>query len=211
MTYQQTNEWEKAIVQYRIVTAVTTDAERNKTASIAAVAERIKVEAKIRECDLLQALDRMQEATVCWLQAIGLFPNEHVPHNELGNIYGRAGHYEQAADSYSQAAQLGSLLAELNLAHMLELQGFYMESRQGYQEALTKAEVSGLPQYHIRVRMKTVLPRILPATESGDIFPLYSLPLFPPNLYPANLPPLSPLLTTLYSRPFTLVPFLFTD
>ena len=112
---------------------------------------------------------------MCWLQAIGLFPNEHVPHNELGNIYGRAGHYEQAADSYSQAAQLGSLLAELNLAHMLELQGFYMESRQGYQEALTKAEVSGLPQYHIRVRMKTVLPRILPATESGDIFPLYLL------------------------------------
>ena len=78
------------------------------------------------------------------------------------------GHYEQAAESYSQAAQLGSLLAELNLAHMLELQGFYMESRQGYQEALTKAEVGGLPQYHIRVRTKTVLPRILPSTESGD-------------------------------------------
>ena len=56
---------------------------------------------------------------------------------------------------------------------MLELQGFYMESRQGYQEALTKAEVGGLPQYHIRVRMKTVLPRILPSSESGDI-PIFS-------------------------------------
>ena len=49
------------------------------------------MEAKIRECDLLQALDRMQEATLCWIQAIDLFPHEHVPHNELGNIYGRAG------------------------------------------------------------------------------------------------------------------------
>ena len=33
----------------------------------------------------------MQEATLCWIQAIALFPHEHVPHNELGNIYGRAG------------------------------------------------------------------------------------------------------------------------
>ena len=61
---------------------------------------------------------------------------------------------------------------------MLELQGFYMESRQGYQEALTKAELGGLPQYHIRVRMRTVLPRILPSSESGDI-PILS---YPPNL-----------------------------
>ena len=42
LTYQQTNEWDKAIVQYRIVTAVTNDAERNKTASIASVTDRIK-------------------------------------------------------------------------------------------------------------------------------------------------------------------------
>ena len=42
LTYQQTNEWEKAIVQYRIVTAVTNDKERNKTASIASVTDRIK-------------------------------------------------------------------------------------------------------------------------------------------------------------------------
>jgi hypothetical protein len=28
-----------------------------------------------------------------------------------------------------------------------------------------KAEGGGLPQYHIRVRLKTVLPRILPATD----------------------------------------------
>ena len=53
-----------------------------------------------------------------------------------------------------------------------------MESRQGYQEALTKAELGGLPQYHIRVRMRTVLPRILPSSESGDI-PILS---YPPNL-----------------------------
>ena len=42
LTYQQTNEWEKAIVQYRIVTAVTNDKDRNKTASIASVTDRIK-------------------------------------------------------------------------------------------------------------------------------------------------------------------------
>jgi len=37
--------------------------------------------------------------------------------------------------------------------------------RQGYADALAKAEATGLPQYHIQVRMKTVLPRIQPATE----------------------------------------------
>lgn len=127
------------------------------------------------------------------------------PHNELGNLHGRAGRYELAAESYRRAVDLGSLLAELNLAHMLELQGFYLESRleavvdaivcmpslpsfdhpflpphlpnpphtlpliascrQGYADALAKAEATGLPQYHIQVRMKTVLPRIQPATE----------------------------------------------
>jgi len=51
------------------------------------------------------------------------------PHNELGNLHGRAGRYELAAESYRRAVDLGSLLAELNLAHMLELQGFYLESR----------------------------------------------------------------------------------
>jgi hypothetical protein len=33
---------------------------------------------------------------------------------------------------------IGSLIAELNAAHMLELQGFVFESREGYRVALGK-------------------------------------------------------------------------
>jgi hypothetical protein len=38
---------------------------------------------------------------------------------------------------------LGSLIAELNAAHMLELQGFVFESREGYRVALGKYYVYG--------------------------------------------------------------------
>ena len=78
------------------------------------------------------------DALSCWQHAHALFPLNEVVLNELGNVYGRAGRYEQAAESYRQGAEQGSLLAELNLAHMLELQGFWLESKQGYQDALEK-------------------------------------------------------------------------
>ena len=177
LTYQQTNQWERAIRQYRAVTTATSAPGAHTKPAVAAVAERVKVEALIRECDLLQALGRVVEAEPCWALATQRFPslagtpsllgrcpihalfsmpvstwvpsNTYVtppssltpfaptcphtyhaaPHNELGNLHGRAGRYELAAESYRRAVGLGSLLAELNLAHMLELQGFYLESR----------------------------------------------------------------------------------
>jgi hypothetical protein len=42
---------------------------------VAAVAERVKVEALIRECDLLQALGRVVEAEPCWALATQRFPS----------------------------------------------------------------------------------------------------------------------------------------
>ena len=38
-------------------------------------------------------------------------------------------------------------------------QGFDLESKAAYELALLKAQESGLPTYHIRVRLATVLPR----------------------------------------------------
>jgi tetratricopeptide (TPR) repeat protein len=62
LIYQQTNQWDKAIAQYRMITELTGTAGSNSKAgkvqdrqSIVAVSERVKFESKIRECDLLQA------------------------------------------------------------------------------------------------------------------------------------------------------------
>ena len=77
--------------QYRAVTKATTDPDAHTKPGVAAVAERVKIEAVIRECDLLQALGRAAEAEPCWAVATGRFPALAAPHNELGNLHGRAG------------------------------------------------------------------------------------------------------------------------
>lgn len=71
----------------------------------------------------------------------------------------QSGDYEKALDYYRDAIARGSFIAELNAAHILELEGYSDESRAGYERALSRAEEKGLPQFHVRVRMATVLPR----------------------------------------------------
>jgi hypothetical protein len=75
LTYQQINQWERAIRQYRAVTTATSAPGAHTKPAVAAVAERVKVEALIRECDLLQALGRVVEAEPCWALATQRFPS----------------------------------------------------------------------------------------------------------------------------------------
>lgn len=67
---------------------------------------------------------------------------------------------------YREAAFLGSYLAELNAAHMLELQGYSFESKSMFEVALEKAQQLGSPQFHVRIRIATVLPRIMPSLNA---------------------------------------------
>lgn len=63
---------------------------------------------------------------------------------------------------YNTAFSLGSYTAELNVAHILEIQGYELESKVAFESALAHAEERGLHTYHVKVRQATVLPRILP-------------------------------------------------
>ena len=67
----------------------------------------------------------MDGATECWLQGIHLFPSCHIMYNELGTILGQQGEYQSALQRFTQAVELGSFVAELNKAHILELEGWW--------------------------------------------------------------------------------------
>ncbi len=107
------------------------------------------------------------DALACWTKGAALFPTHPAILNELGTALGQAGDYPAALAAFTRAAAHGSSLAELNQAHILELEGYASESRARYEDALQRVSASGLPEYHIRVRRATVLPRILPSSESA--------------------------------------------
>jgi Tfp pilus assembly protein PilF len=111
LTYQQTDQWEEAINQYRKVTLATKDPARGLV-----VSDQVREESKIRECDLLQAMGRASLAKECWLDGLSLFPGNDLMYNELGNLYGQGGEYDEALDLYRQAAGLGSLINMLDFS-----------------------------------------------------------------------------------------------
>lgn len=116
------------------------------------VEERVKLESRIRECDLLKAQtqssssgpyggqgggqggDQREQALRCWEGALRLFPGNDVVINELGQTHAQLGSYETAIEFFRVAAQRGNFVAELNAAHILELLGYCDESRAAYRE-----------------------------------------------------------------------------
>lgn len=82
LTYQQMNRWDAAIAHYHQVN------EYSKTHS-EAVKPQVRLESKIRECDLIQGQQRVLEALECWEDGIELFPNDGVIRNEIGSMYAR--------------------------------------------------------------------------------------------------------------------------
>eukprot|EP01041_Mallomonas_annulata_P011823 gene11823-24788_t len=161
LTYQGLNDWDKAIEQYRTVS-------KDAVLHPGVVEERIRTESKTRECDLLQALDRIADAVKCWAEAAAMFPNNALIYNELGNLQAKVGAHDAAVELYSRASSLGLAIAQYNLANVVEMQGFFAESKVLFEAALARAETQGVPSYHIKIRLSTVLPRI-PLGSDADL------------------------------------------
>jgi tetratricopeptide (TPR) repeat protein len=88
LVLQEQNRWEEAIALYRNVTAITQEEASfsSSQASGNSLTADARVQSKIRECDLLQALSRFKQAKDCWKEGARLFPNSSSMHSELGNI-----------------------------------------------------------------------------------------------------------------------------
>lgn len=139
-------------------------------------------ECKVRECDLLTIIKRERERDSqnagttsssdgyeilnCWKDGTTLFPFSGLMLNELGNNYLQRGMHEAAFQAYSSAAKLGFFLALVNRASVLEIQGHVAGAMLSFQESISEAERLNLPHFHVRLRLATVLPRVLPAAES---------------------------------------------
>lgn len=76
---QQLMNWDSAIDRYRTVIAA---AAINPNV----ISEQVRLDSKIRECDLLQAMSKLEESLHCWKEAVEMFPNSDVAINELGNV-----------------------------------------------------------------------------------------------------------------------------
>lgn len=179
LVLQQQNRWEEAIGQYQKIAVHTlslaagrrdnnSEMSENKSGEatrpyLSAAESHLAEEAKVRECDLLQALGSVHAAMVCWRTGTQHYPTNHIFFNELGNVFSQSGLYETALPLYQTSAALGSYVADLNAAHMLELQGFATESRATFEGCLARAELGGLSTFHIRIRITTSMPRIVPA------------------------------------------------
>lgn len=70
--------------------------------------------------------------------------------------------FDAAFVHYNAAFALGSYTAELNVAHILEIQGYELEAKVAFETALRRAQERHMHTYHVKVRQATVLPRILP-------------------------------------------------
>ena len=123
------------------------------------VSKRVLIDSKIRECDLQQALGRSKDAFLCWREGTEKYSDVDVFYNELGNFYGQFGKHRRALELYQKASILGSFISEVNSAHMSELLGRAKESRSTFSIAIARAEMQGLPSFHLKIRRATVLPR----------------------------------------------------
>lgn len=167
LVFQQQKQWQEAINQFQKVAnfASLVDGASGSILAEGSAERQLAEESKIRECDLLQSLGLLHKAMQCWSEGIKLFPTNHVLFNELGTSYAEGGDYETALQLFLESTSLGSQVADFNAGHMLELQGLVKESRKTFESSLARADASGLTAFHIRLRLATLLPRIMPSEE----------------------------------------------
>lgn len=129
-------------------------------------------ECKVRECDLLGIIKRENdemsdsyEVLNCWKEGISLFPSSGLLFNELGNNYLQRGMHEAAFQAYSNAAKLGFFISYVNRASVLEIQGYTADARISFEDSISEAVKLKLPYFHVRLRLATVLPRVLPSSD----------------------------------------------
>jgi hypothetical protein len=83
----------------------------------------------------------------------------------VSRVCAQLSEFDDALVHYSAAHRLGSHTAELNVAHILEVQGYEEQAKAAFEAALAHAQQRELHTYHVKVRLATVLPRILPSME----------------------------------------------
>lgn len=120
------------------------------------------MEARTRQCDLLQAMGDFSGAQECWEAGLRQWPSSALMYNELGNVHVQLDNLELAAAYYESARHYGLELAELNIAIVRELEGKTEESMQRYENVLRTTREQGLPTTHIMIKRATVLPRVMP-------------------------------------------------
>jgi predicted O-linked N-acetylglucosamine transferase (SPINDLY family) len=175
LAWQQLQEWDKAVVQYEsvatyatsqmlAVVAGTDDGEEDQ--QLATIPDSVAHESRVRQCDLLQGLGRMDETRQCLEQGIRQWPQDGHLYNELGNVYLKAGKLPLASEFYSSAVHYGyGLASELNLGTVAELQGDPAEAIRRHERALAQAQDANLPRRHILIKLGTILPRVMPAEK----------------------------------------------
>ncbi len=109
LIYQQKNILEQAIEVFRNVTNFFKQFPN-------AIGSDKAIECKVRECDILQTLQRYSEALPCWKEGIALFPNTAVFYHELGDLQAKV------TIDYCTAK---FCLMKLPLSHHSFLYGYY--------------------------------------------------------------------------------------
>ena len=85
LVLQQLSQWDQAIITYHRLTSLPLPDRFDNSGSLSSEHE-LHLRSQIRECDLLQAQGRPQQASACWERASEMFPYSEVPPNELGNL-----------------------------------------------------------------------------------------------------------------------------
>lgn len=162
LAYQQMSDWSKAVKVYEDVLDIHL---HRSLPSQFQVESQILLEARTRQCDLLQALGDFTVAQECWENGLRQYPSSALMYNELGNLHVQIDNLELATEYYESALHYGIDLAELNIAIVLELMGRTSESVERYEKVLATTRAKGLPDIHIMIKMATVLPRVMPETS----------------------------------------------
>eukprot|EP00981_Chlorochromonas_danica_P005392 scaffold1091_cov164-Ochromonas_danica.AAC.15 len=175
LALQELGRWEDAAQHYHNATQISsaiTSTLSNASGESSGLDQNRQVQplspeafeqAKVRECDLLQAVLRYYEARTCLEEAAQLFPHSSTIFYELGNLLATLGQIEQALTSFRSALALGKQSAEVSIAFMLEQMGHVEESRQTMDKAITVAFDRQLPTFYLQVRRATIIHRIMPS------------------------------------------------
>lgn len=161
LVHQQAGRSEKALALFRKVGESMESGEEM---------HELRLKSKIRECDLVNLLGKDGEAISCWKDGVIKYPDRDVFYNELGSVYLSPGHlnYDEALRYFSVAASAGNILAGTNQAHVLETLDRFETSVEAYKALIKSTDAQGLPVFHMKIKMATLLPRIIPHSEKLD-------------------------------------------
>jgi hypothetical protein len=93
--------------------------------------------------------------------AIGLFPDHHIAHNNLGNVYAREGDLHQAASHYNAALRIDPQNAATlnNLGNVLMAQGDLEAALSHYSKALQKKPNFEQARHNLDLAMQKINQR----------------------------------------------------